>query len=89
MNFGGVKNLGLPLLFAEFVKRTLRHERILDLENLGINHCFSTRIKSIQYFNLMAAWSFQRWSQLIRWLLREGFNRGINLLKVDGGLDSL
>ena len=60
-----------------------------DLENLCIDYCFSNRIKSIQYFNFMAAWSFKRWSQLIPCLLREGFNRGINLLKVDGGLDSL
>ena len=33
-----------------------------DLENLCIDHCFSTRIKSIQYFNFMAAWSFERFT---------------------------
>ena len=86
MNFGGAKNLGLPLLFAKFVKRIFCTWKVLDLENLSI--AFPLEL-SLQYFNFMAAWSFKRWSQLIRWLLWEGFNWGINLLKVDGGLDSL
>lgn len=69
---------GCHVYLLNLFRGSFAHERILDLEILGIFYCFSTRIK---YFNVMAAWSFKRWSQANSLLASRGFQSGDQSLK--------